>query len=172
MMYALQIASFGEPSDVVELVKLPDPHNPLANEVLVAMEYAPINGSVLQTIRGQYARLPSLPAGLGDEGVGRILSVGEDVNDLKVGGHVLLPSSIPSWREKVILPSRGLFPLPQNADPQQLSMLSINPPTAALLLSEYVALKPGDWVIHHAGNSGVGRSVIVFTKDRRRRQLS
>ena len=171
-MYALQISSFGEPSDVVELVKLPDPHDPLANEVLVAMEYAPINGSVLQTIRGQYGRLPSLPAGLGNEGVGRILSVGVEVDDLKVGDRVPLPSPSPSWREKIILPATGLFPLPHNADPQQLSMLSINPPTAALLLSEYVELGPGDWVIHNAGNSGVGRSVIAFAKDRGLRTVS
>ena len=171
-MYALQISRFGEPSDVLELVKLPDPHDPLANEVLVAVEYAPINGSDLLTIRGQYGRLPSLPTGLGFEGVGRILSVGGEVDDLKVGDRVLLPSSSPSWREKVILPSTGLFPLPQNADPQQLSMLSINPPTAALLLSEYVELKPGDWVIQNAGNSGVGRSVIAFAKDRGLRTVS
>src|SRR5690349_15236119 len=100
MMYALRISSFGEPSDVVELVKLPDPHDPLANEVLVAVEYASINGSDLLTIRGQYGRLPSLPTGLGKEGVGQILSVGEEVDDLKVGDRVLLPSSSPSWREK------------------------------------------------------------------------
>jgi NADPH:quinone reductase-like Zn-dependent oxidoreductase len=171
-MYALQISRFGEPSDVVELVKLPDPHDPLANEVLVAVEYAPINGSDLLTIRGQYGSLPALPAGLGFEGVGRILSVGEEVNHLKVGDRVLLPSPSTSWREKIILPSTGLFPLPQNADPQQLSMLGINPPTAALLLSEYVALKPGDWVIQDAGNSGVGRSVIAFAKDRGLRTVS
>ena len=171
-MYALQISRFGEPSDVLELVKLPDPHDPLANEVLVAVEYAPINGSDLLTIRGQYGRLPSLPTGLGFEGVGRILSVGGEVDDLKVGDRVPLPSPSPSWREKIILPSTGLFPLPQNADPQQLSMLSINPPTAALLLSEYVELKPGDWVIQNAGNSGVGRSVIAFAKDRGLRTVS
>jgi len=171
-MYALQISRFGEPSDVLELVKLPDPHDPLANEVLLAVEYAPISDSDLSTIRGQYGMLPSLPTGIGFEGVGRILSVGEEVDHLKVGDRVLLPSSSSSWREKIILPSTGLFPLPQNADPQQLSMLSINPPTAALLLSEYVALKPGDWVIQNAGNSGVGRSVIAFAKDRGLRTVS
>jgi NADPH:quinone reductase-like Zn-dependent oxidoreductase len=172
MMYALQISRFGEPSDVLELVKLPDPHDPLANEVLLAVEYAPISDSDLSTIRGQYGMLPSLPTGIGFEGVGRILSVGEEVDHLKVGDRVLLPSSSSSWREKIILPSTGLFPLPQNADPQQLSMLSINPPTAALLLSEYVELKPGDWVIQNAGNSGVGRSVIAFAKDRGLRTVS
>src|SRR6266849_11180005 len=172
MMDALEISTFGEPSDVVELVTIPDPDSPIANEVLVAVEYAPIDHSELLTIRGQYGVLPSLPAGLGNEGVGRILSVGEEVNHLKVGDRVLLPSSHSSWRERIVLPATDLFPLPQGADPQQLSMLGINPPTGALLLSEYVQLKPGDWVIQNAGNSGVGRSVIAFAKERGLRTVS
>jgi NADPH:quinone reductase-like Zn-dependent oxidoreductase len=45
-------------------------------------------------------------------------------------------------------------------------MLAINPPTAALLLSEYVSLKPGDWVVQNAANSSVGRWVISFAKAR------
>jgi NADPH:quinone reductase-like Zn-dependent oxidoreductase len=45
-------------------------------------------------------------------------------------------------------------------------MLGINPPTAALLLSEYVDLKPGEWVVQNAANSGVGRWVIAFAKTR------
>ena len=45
-------------------------------------------------------------------------------------------------------------------------MLAINPPTAALLLSEYVDLQPGEWVVQNAANSGVGRWVIAFAKTR------
>jgi len=60
----------------------------------------------------------------------------------------------------------GLFALPPDADPRQLAMLAINPPTAALLLSEYVNLKPGEWVVQNAANSGVGRWVIAFAKRR------
>jgi NADPH:quinone reductase-like Zn-dependent oxidoreductase len=171
-MYALQISTFGKPSDVVERVTIPDPDDPRANEVLVAVEDAPIDFSDLLTITGQYGVLPSLPTGLGSEGVGRILSVGEKVNHLKVGDCVLIPFSHSSWREKMMLPSTDLFPLPQGADPQQLSILDINPPTAALLLSEYAQLKPGDWVIQNAGNSGVGHSVIAFAKDRGLRTVS
>lgn len=50
------------------------------------------------------------------------------------------------------------------ADPLQLSMLRINPVTAALLLSEFVTLQPGDWVIQNAANSSVGRAAIAFAK--------
>lgn len=45
-------------------------------------------------------------------------------------------------------------------------MLRINPPTAALLLSQYVTLKPGDWIVQNAANSGVGRAVIAFARER------
>jgi NADPH:quinone reductase-like Zn-dependent oxidoreductase len=165
-MYVLQLPAFGNPSDVVEYLEVPDPAAPAGDEVLVGVEYSPINNSDLLTIKGRYGVLPSLPSGIGSEGVGRILAVGENVNHLKVGDRVLIASPNQAWREKLVLPSSGLFPLPQNADPQQLSMLFVNPTTAALLLSEYVTLSPGDWVIQNAANSGVGRSVIAFAKDR------
>ena len=66
----------------------------------------------------------------------------------------------------MILPASGLFALPAGADPQQLSMLAINPPTAALLLSEFVDLKPGEWVVQNSANSSVARWVIAFAKAR------
>jgi NADPH:quinone reductase-like Zn-dependent oxidoreductase len=56
--------------------------------------------------------------------------------------------------------------LPADIDLQQASMLTINPPAASLILSEFVGLKPGDWVLQNAGNSGVGRSVIAIAKAR------
>jgi NADPH:quinone reductase-like Zn-dependent oxidoreductase len=66
----------------------------------------------------------------------------------------------------MVIPAGGLSALPLDADPRQLAMLAINPPTAALLLSEYVELKPGEWVVQNAANSGVGRWVIAFAKTR------
>jgi NADPH:quinone reductase-like Zn-dependent oxidoreductase len=63
------------------------------------------------------------------------------------------------------VPAAGLFSLP-DADPQQLAMLGINPPTASLLLDEASDLKSGDWVIQNAANSGVGRSLIAIAKAR------
>ncbi|HEX2681019.1 MAG TPA: zinc-dependent alcohol dehydrogenase family protein [Candidatus Dormibacteraeota bacterium] len=166
-MEALQISKHGVPAEVVQLVDISEPDAPKTNEVLAAVEYAPINQSEQLKIMGRYPLLPaSFPAGVGNEGVARILSVGNGVAGLKPGDRVLVPAMYPAWRERILLPAAGLFALPAGADPQQLSMLSINPPTAALLLSEYVDLKPGDWVLQNAGNSGVGRSVIAIAKSR------
>jgi NADPH:quinone reductase-like Zn-dependent oxidoreductase len=54
----------------------------------------------------------------------------------------------------LVVPAAGLFSLPE-AEPQQLAMLGINPPTASLLLDEASDLKPGDWVVQNAANSVV-----------------
>ena len=43
-------------------------------------------------------------------------------------------------------------------------MLSVNPPTAWRMLEAFVNLKPGDWVIQNAANSGVGRAVIQIAR--------
>jgi NADPH:quinone reductase-like Zn-dependent oxidoreductase len=166
-MKALQMLRYGAPPEVVELADVPEPAAPGAGEVLVAVEYAPINNSELLKITNRYPIRPaSFPSGVGNEGVARILSVGSGVTGLKPGDRVLVPTGVDTWRERILLPAASLLPLPPRADPQQLSMLSINPPTAALLLSEYVDLTPGDWVLQNAANSGVGRSVIAIARDR------
>jgi NADPH:quinone reductase-like Zn-dependent oxidoreductase len=165
-MYALQMVAFGDPTEVVKLVEMPNPPALGDDEVLVAIEYAPINASVLLMIRGLYGVRPSLPADVGNEGVGRVLALGKAVMHLTVNDRVVIPPTHYSWRERVTLPANDLFALPADADPQQLSMLYINPPTAALLLSERVQLSPGDWVIQNAGNSGVGRWVIAAARER------
>jgi len=170
---ALQIVRFGMPHEVVELVDLPDPGAPGPSEVLAAVEYAPINISEILKIMGRYPVLPSsLPATAGNEGVARILAVGRGVKGLKPGDRVLVPFTHGAWSERLLLPATDLFALPTNADPRQLSMLTINPPTAALMLSEYADLRPGDFVIQNAGNSGVGRCVIAIAKSRGLRTVS
>src|SRR5690349_515411 len=93
-MYALQIATFGDPAEVVELVALPEPDAPGAGDVLVAVEYAPINISALLMIRDQYGVRPALSTGVGKAGVGGILAVGGAVNRLHVGDRVLLPHAV------------------------------------------------------------------------------
>jgi len=93
------------------------------------------------------------------------LAIGRGVDHLKVGDRVLVPLYSSSWRERLVAPAADLFALP-DADPRQLAMLGINPPTASLLLDESIDLRPGDWVAQNAANSGVGRSLIAIARAR------
>jgi len=122
-MRAALIKTFGEPTEVLELSDVPEPSDPAAGEVLVGVEYAPINMNDLYLIQGAFPVRPSLPSVVGNEGVGRVLAVGSGVKHLKVGNQVLIPLYAFSWRERLVAPAAGLFSLPE-AEPQQLAMLA------------------------------------------------
>jgi NADPH:quinone reductase-like Zn-dependent oxidoreductase len=164
-MRAVQIKSYGDPLEVLEVVDVPEPGAPAANEALLGIELATLNRHDLLFIRNALGSGPGLPTIVGNEGFGRVLAIGRGVENVKVGDRVLAPVLSQTWREKMIVPASSLFPLP-DGDPQQLSMLSGNPPTAALILSEYTQLKPGDWVVQNSANSGVGRSLIPIARAR------
>jgi NADPH:quinone reductase-like Zn-dependent oxidoreductase len=165
-MRAVTISAFGNAEEVLEFVEVAEPAGPAPGEVLLRVEYAPFNVNDLYVIQGVFPVRPELPGFVGNEGVGTVLAIGDGVGNLRVGDRVLVPLYSFSWREIIVVKAEGLFALPEKADLQQLSMLGINPPTAALLLSEYVDLNPGDWIVQNAANSGVGRAVIAFAKDR------
>ena len=169
-MRALQISAYGDPLNVLELVEIPEPGVPGVGEVLIDVELAPLNLHDLLFIRGYFGGPPT-PTVVGNEGFGRVAAVGPGVTNVKVGDHVLTPVLGLSWRTRMIASAQGLFPLP-DGDRLQLAQLGSNPPTAALILSEYADLKPGDWAVQNAGNSGVGRSLIAIAKQRGIRTIS
>jgi mitochondrial enoyl-[acyl-carrier protein] reductase / trans-2-enoyl-CoA reductase len=147
------------PQDVIEAVHFETP-SLRAGQVLVEVVAAPINPADVLTLTGEYGQLPPLPAIGGREGVGRVAELGSDTGEVRVGQLVLLPLGCGSWSSHVVVEAAQLRPLPDEADPLQLSMMAINPPTAALLLSEFVMLGPGDWVIQNAANSAVGLYLV------------
>ena len=107
--------------EVLELVDAREPTGPAAGEVLVGVEYAPVNMNDLYVIQGAFPVRPSLPSFVGNEGVGLVLAVGSGVEHLKVGDRILIPLYAFSWRERLVVPAAGLFSLP-DADPRQLAM--------------------------------------------------
>ena len=154
-----------EPHSLIKAVTF-DVEAPGPGQVLVELLAAPINPSDLLTLTGDYGVLPDLPAVGGNEGVGKISALGAEVSGLAVGQTVLLPIGCGTWSSHLTLPANDLIPLPGQADPVQLAMLTINPPTASLLLSDIVTLSEGDWVIQNAANSAVGAYLIQLAASR------
>jgi NADPH:quinone reductase-like Zn-dependent oxidoreductase len=153
------------PQDVIRAVEFETPQLE-AGQALVEVVASPINPSDVLTLTGEYGQLPPLPAIGGREGVGRVAELGLDARDPAVGQLVLLPVGCGSWSTHVVAEAAQLTPLPNDAEPQQLSMMTINPPTAALLLSEFVTLGPDDWVIQNAANSAVGLYLVQLARYR------
>jgi NADPH:quinone reductase-like Zn-dependent oxidoreductase len=165
-MRAVQLTAYGDPLEGLKYVDIPEPNAPGPNQVLIGVEFSPLNQNDLLLAQGIYGTRPALPTVIGNEGVGRVLAVGAGVKNVKAGDRVLAPLSSFTWRERMVISAKGLFALPADADPRQLAMLAINPPTASLLLSEFVDLKQGEWVVQNSANSAVGRWVIAFAKKR------
>jgi NADPH:quinone reductase-like Zn-dependent oxidoreductase len=162
-MRAIQLQAFGNPAEVVKLVDVADAGAPAPDEVVIALEASPVNATDLMIIAGRYGFLPQLPHILGIEGVGRVAAVGKGVKHLKEGDRTLIPMLEPAWAERVKTNATWLRPLPKG-DVNQLSMLGVNPATAYLMLTDFVKLKPGDWVIQNGANSATGRAVIPVAK--------
>ena len=153
------------PQQFIEAVEFEAP--PLASgQVLIQVLAAPINPSDVLTLTGAYGILPPLPAVGGNEGVGKVVAVGPDVASPTVGQTVLLPVGSGTWSTHVVGEAKKLMPLPNGADPLQLAMMTVNPPTALLMLTEFVDLQAGEWVIQNAANSGVGEYLVQLARIR------
>src|SRR5260370_27718571 len=165
-MKAIQLTAYGSPAQRLELVDLSLPKAPDVGEALVRMEYAPIAYSDLLLANGTYLLRPKLPSVIGGEGAGIVEAIGSGVASVKVGDRVTIPFGTFTWSEKVLAPAQALFVVPPSIDARTASMLNINPTTAVLLLSEFVKLKPKDWIVLNAANSQVARCLIAIAKSR------
>src|SRR6476619_1935128 len=130
-MKTLQLSSFGEPTDVVDLAEIGSVE-PGPGQLAVAIEAAAINPSDLMLIRGVYGVRPQPPAAPGAEGVGRVVAVGEGVDSACIGERVLVVPTLEqaTWRERTIVDERNAVTVDADGDPLQLAMLGINPITA------------------------------------------
>ena len=163
-MLTLLQSAYGDPADVLELVDAP-PHTPADDEIVLRMEAAAVHLADVYTILGRPGFERPLPRTPGYEGIGRVVRVGERVHDFKEGDRAFAGIGAGTYAEEVLLPADRAIPAP-DGDPLQLALLTINPPTALLMLEDFVDLEPGEWVLQNAANSSVGRYLIVLARRR------
>jgi mitochondrial enoyl-[acyl-carrier protein] reductase / trans-2-enoyl-CoA reductase len=158
-MKRVEIDAYGPPEQVARCVAASDVGEPAAGEVVFDVVYFPINPADVSFCRGTYRLRPPLPATPGAECVGRVSAVGAGVSHVKPG-DLVINLQRENWAQQRRVKAEDVIPLPAGIDLQQAAMLRINPPTALLLLSDFVELKAGDWIIQNVANSAVGRIVI------------
>jgi trans-2-enoyl-CoA reductase len=164
-MKQVLIDRYGPPEEVARCAEAPDVGAPAAGEVVFDVLLFPINPADVSFCRGTYRLRPPLPATPGAECVGRVAAVGAGVTHVRPGDLVITLQR-ENWAERRRVRGDDVIAVPAGMDLQQAAMLRINPPTARLLLSDIVALKPGDWVIQNVANSAVGRLVIRLARAR------
>ena len=154
-------ASFGQPNEVIGLTELPT-QELKPEEVRLKMLYAPINPADINYIQGIYGIKPELPAIPGLEGCGEVIESRSD--KLQAGDLVITINPVGTWAEQVVCPADYVLKIPSATPVEQASMLKVNPLTAWCMLTQFIDLPKGSWLIQNAANSGVGSCVIQIAK--------
>jgi len=162
-MKRVDLDRYGAPEDVARCVDVPDVGAPGAGEVVFDVLLFPINPADVSFCRGTYRLRPPLPATPGAECVGRVSAVGSGVSHV-TPGDLVINLQRENWAQRRRVKGDDVVPVPTGMDLRQAAMLRINPPTALLLLSDFVDLKPADWIIQNVANSAVGRLVIRLAR--------
>ncbi|KAK6198097.1 mitochondrial trans-2-enoyl-CoA reductase 2 [Scheffersomyces amazonensis] len=177
----------GEPKDVLKTHTYEiDDANIGENEIIVKTLAAPVNPSDINQIQGVYPSKPEKTTALGtsepsaptgNEGLFEVIKVGNKVTNFKVGDWAV-PAQVNfgTWRTHALAKDTDFLQLP-NPDQSkakgkksgltinQGATISVNPPTALLMLTHFVKLTPGkDWFIQNGGNSAVGKYAIQISK--------
>jgi NADPH:quinone reductase-like Zn-dependent oxidoreductase len=164
-MKAVRFHRFGAPGEVLELEEIPVPE-PGPGQVRVRMIASPINPSDLLVVRGEYGRLPSLPATPGFEGVGMVEATGGGLLGwLRRGRRVAVPNGQGgNWQEQVIVPARQVVPLPAGIPDDQAASFFVNPATVLIMIRYILKVPPGAWLLQTAAGSALGRMIIRLAK--------
>src|SRR5262245_8277958 len=167
-MKAVVCERFGDPAEVLQVRDVPMPEA-VGGQVRVRMVASPINPSDLMTIRGQYGRLPKLPATPGFEGVGIVDDVGTGwlakLRGLKPGRRVaVLNGRSGNWQEFVTLPARQAVPVTDDLPDEQVAAFFVNPATAIVMTQNVLQVARGSWLMQTAAGSALGRMVIRLGK--------
>jgi len=160
-MRAAVFERFGEPSDVLHVRDVPEPH-PGPGEVRVRMIMSPVNPSDLLVVRGRYGVLPALPATPGFEGVGVVDEAGPGMLGRLVKGKrvVAINSAGGNWAEYAVIPARQARPVPDDIPDEQAAAYFVNPATVLALVRHILKVRKGEWLLQSAAGSTLGRMMI------------
>jgi NADPH2:quinone reductase len=167
-MKAIVFDRCGEPADVLRVGEVPVPE-PASGEVRVRMRASPINPSDLLVVRGQYGRLPQLPATPGFEGVGIVDKAGPGLlrllRGLRPGRRVaVLNRQGGNWQEYVVVPARQLVPVADDLPDEQVAAFFVNPATALVMTESVLRVPSGSWLLQTAAASALGRMIVRLGK--------
>jgi NADPH2:quinone reductase len=167
-MHAIRVHRPGGP-DVLRYEEIAAAE-PKPGEALVQLDAAGVNFVDVYKRAGLY-KIP-LPATLGEEGAGKVVAVGDDVVDVRVGDRVAWASVLGAYAEYALVPATRLVPLPSEISSTQAAALMLQGMTAHYLACSTYVLRTGDRCLVHAAAGGVGLLLVQIAKKRGARVIA
>lgn len=158
VMRAVEISSPGGP-EVLQLVERPVPA-PMAEQILIAVDYAGVNRPDALQRAGNYAPPPGASDLPGLEAAGTVAAVGPGVTKWAVGDQVcaLLPGG--GYAEFVTTHQDHALPVPSGMAMDQAAALCETFFTVWSNVFMRGGLKGGERFLVHGGSSGIGTTAI------------
>ena len=161
-MKAWQVHQFCEPHEM-SLNEVPTPA-PGEGEVLVRNRAAGVNFFDLLFIQGKYQTKPAFPFTPGGETAGTVEALGSGVSGLSVGDRVIARMSLGGYAEYSAVPAQSVVPIAGDMGYPEASGFLVVYQTSYFALHDRARLRAGEWLLVHAGASGVGMAAIQLGK--------
>jgi NADPH:quinone reductase-like Zn-dependent oxidoreductase len=163
-MRAVVITQHGGP-EVLQVQEKPDP--PVgAGEVRIDVKAAGINFADTMARVGLYPEAPKPPSVVGYEVAGDVESVGDGVEEVKVGDKVIAGTRFGGQASMVTVPESQVFPLPDGFSYEQGAAFPVNYSTSYVALVMMGGVRKGDRVLIQAAGGGVGISATQVARSR------
>jgi NADPH2:quinone reductase len=104
------------------------------------------------------------PKILGVEGAGRVIALGKDVKEFKVGQRVAWVYAPGSYTARIAIPADSLVAVPDHIDDQSAAAIMMQGLTAKHFATDFYRTQPGDIAFVHAAAGGVGLLLTQITK--------
>lgn len=157
-MKAIEITEPGGP-DVLKLVERNVP-TPEASEVLIRIEAAGVNRPDIAQRQGHYPPPPGAVDILGLEVAGKIIALGKDVTEWKIGDEICALVTGGGYAEYVATPSSLCLPLPKGLTMTEGAAIPETFFTVWTNVFDRGQLKAGETFLVHGGSSGIGTTAI------------
>ena len=149
--------------ETLRLTELPDPQ-PGPGELLVRVKAAAINFPDVLIIEDKYQLKPPRPFAPGGEIAGEIVAVGEGVEGWNVGDRIVAVTGFGGLAEKIVVPARSAFRLPEERSFEDGSALLLTYATSIHALLDRGKLQAGQILLVLGAAGGVGLAAVELGK--------
>jgi NADPH:quinone reductase len=161
-MKAWRVHAWGEPETMtLDEVAVAEPD---AGQVRIRNHAAALNFFDILQVQGKYQVKPPFPFTPGAEVAGVVDSVGSGVTSVKEGERVMAIPRGGAFGEYSIAPEASVFAIPEPMGFEEAASMPIVYQTGYFAMTHRCQVREGEWLLVHAGASGVGMAAIQIGK--------
>jgi NADPH:quinone reductase-like Zn-dependent oxidoreductase len=161
-MKSWRVHAWSEP-EAMAFEDIPEPM-PGRGQVRIRNRAAALNFFDILQVQGKYQIKPPFPFIPGAEVAGIVDEVGEGVGSVKAGDRVMAMTHGGGFAEASLAPAANVFLVPSRMSFEEAAAMPIVYHTSYFAFTHRITIVPGEWILVHAGASGVGMSAIQIGK--------